>query len=87
MMKPVILLRDDCASEDNSIEAHILFTESNCKTEIQIKAVGLGADKPEAVKQLIEGLNAVKATINELISFAEAEKAQVEANNEGDIHD
>lgn len=77
MLLPVILFKDDFASEANSVEAHIMFEENNYKTEAEIKIAGYGHDKLEAVRQLIEGLNTAKVAIDELISFtAEAERLQ-----------
>ena len=82
MMKPIILFKNDFDSEENSIEAHIVFEESNYKTEAQIKVAGFGADKLEAVRQLLEGLNATKEAIAELISHAtEVEKLQKEESD------
>lgn len=83
MLKPVILFRDDYASEPNSVEAHIIFKESNHKTTAQVKAAGFGYDKIEAVGQLIEGLNAAKEAIDGLIAFAkEVESLQREEEKE-----
>lgn len=85
MLKPVILFKDDFASEANSVEAHIIFEESNYKTDVEVKIAGFGYDKLEAVRQLIEGLNAAKEAIDELIAFAvTVETLQVEENKKSD---
>ena len=86
MLKPVILFKDDGEREENSVEAHIIFSESNYKTELEIKVVGLGYDKPEASRQLVEGLNAAKVAIDELISAAaEAEQFQKAEEDKSEI--